>query len=77
MSSQKYREFYDNKRKRKIAPTHKRKTVLSQNKDESFSESEEDIRYEEEDMDLSDTNDITLVEGKHVFVKYEDKYYPW
>ena len=60
-----------------MIPTHKRKTILSEKKDESSSESEADIPYVDDDMDLSDIDaDLNLEEGKYVIVKYEEKYYP-
>uniref|UniRef100_A0A6P7GK51 Uncharacterized protein LOC114343657 n=1 Tax=Diabrotica virgifera virgifera TaxID=50390 RepID=A0A6P7GK51_DIAVI len=35
-----------------------------------------EVRYEDEDLDLSEPEIFALKKGLHVIVKYDDKYYP-
>lgn len=43
---------------------------------ESSSYSDMDVAYHDEDLDLSENENIRLQNQQHVIVKYENKYYP-
>lgn len=75
-----FRQYYENGIKKKITPkTNKRRKIaeeINKNSNESSSDSEIDVRCNDEDLDLSETDDLKLEVGKFVIIKYEGNYYP-
>uniref|UniRef100_A0A6P7H797 Uncharacterized protein LOC114345186 n=1 Tax=Diabrotica virgifera virgifera TaxID=50390 RepID=A0A6P7H797_DIAVI len=77
VSSAKYREFYENEVKKKNGPkiTKKQQKTDTLN-EESSSNSDMDVTYLDEDLDLSENENIILKTNQHVIVKYMDTHYP-
>uniref|UniRef100_A0A1Y1LYQ2 HTH CENPB-type domain-containing protein n=1 Tax=Photinus pyralis TaxID=7054 RepID=A0A1Y1LYQ2_PHOPY len=77
VSSGKYREFYNNEVNKKAGKERSKSVKKSSAAcKESSSESDMDVPYEDEDLDLSEAENVTLEKDRHVIVKYEEQYYP-
>ncbi|KAI4460722.1 hypothetical protein MML48_5g00012127 [Holotrichia oblita] len=78
VSSSKYREFYNSKKststlKLKIK---KQKQLTVTQTIESTSESEDNVPYDDEDVDISEPDELVIEIGTYVIVRYERNYYP-
>lgn len=75
VSCGKYRDFYENTKKKSTTKETKKPQVV---RSDSSSDSDVEFQYADEDIDpMSDSeNSIQLVESNHVIVHYENKYYP-
>ncbi|XP_050498219.1 uncharacterized protein LOC126879210 [Diabrotica virgifera virgifera] len=78
VSSAKYREFYENEVKKKNGPkiTKRKQQKTNTVNEESSSNSDMDVTYLDEDLDLSENENIILKTNQHVIVKYMDTHYP-
>ncbi|KAK4885787.1 hypothetical protein RN001_002058 [Aquatica leii] len=74
ISSEKYRQYYENELKKKSLPKTKKKKTPEPIAESS--DSDVTVTYNDEDLDASDIKEIDLSVGKHVILKYEEKYYP-
>lgn len=76
VSSGKYREYYENEVKKKNVPKRKKNNKNEHAVNESSESDTADIQYEDEDVDVSDNEIMTLEDGKYVIIRYEDNYFP-
>lgn len=65
-----------NKKKKLASKQKRKKEPITKNDISSDSGSDPEIPLVDEDMDISDIEDLDLKEGKYVIVKYEEEYYP-
>ncbi|KAF2881394.1 hypothetical protein ILUMI_24768 [Ignelater luminosus] len=63
-------------KKRMQKPTEQTLIKTTAAGEESCSESDMDVTCDDEDLDLSEPENLTLITGQYVIVKYEDNYYP-
>ncbi|KAF2904728.1 hypothetical protein ILUMI_01443 [Ignelater luminosus] len=78
VSSEKYRRFYESEVNKKRMQKMRKQTLIKTTAagEESSSESDMDVTCDDEDLDLSEPENLTLIIGQYIIVKYEDNYYP-
>jgi hypothetical protein len=72
--SEKYREYYQNELDKKLLLKSKKKqksTPVAESSDSDVS-----VTYNDEDLDVSDIENLNLTVGRYVIHKYENTYYP-
>ncbi|KAI4461470.1 hypothetical protein MML48_5g00018361 [Holotrichia oblita] len=78
VSSSKYREFYNSKKSTSTPKlkVKKQKQLTVTQTIESTSESEDNVPYDDEDVDISEPDELVIEIGTYVIVRYERNYYP-
>jgi hypothetical protein len=74
VSSEKYREYYQNELDKKLLLKSKKKQKSKPVAESS--DSDVSVTYNDEDLDVSDIENFNLTVGRYVIHKYENTYYP-